>query len=416
MNTSKNLKCCWRSDLEASRNLTPQQKHGFTMLLGWLENFRIRLGIPADRKAAVTFWRKQVLDGKKEREPWQLEQWADAISWYLKWLDACHLKGADHRSVPERMRQAADSVGMRRGLARRTRQSYGSWIARYGLFAKTAKAAMSPETATAFLGWIVEEKQCSFATQKIALNALVFFFRDVCGQEEVKFDVRLKKTSKRLPTVLAQEEVPALMGQLESRYLLAAKLQYGAGLRLSELVNLRIKDLDLSRGVVTIRSGKGDKDRTSIIPQKLKKELADHLIEIRQIWEQDRSFKRAGVAIPEGLGRKFSRAGEDWNWFWLFPAQSESFDPESEVKRRHHLHPQVFNAAVKRAAYRAGITKRVTSHALRHSFATHLLENGTDLRTIQTLLGHTDVRTTEIYTHVASGANQLGVESPLDWV
>ena len=312
------------------------------------------------------------------------------------------------------MRQASDSVGMRRGLAKRTRQSYGSWIARYGLFAKTAQVAMKPETATAFLGWIVEKQHCSFATQKIALNALVFFFRDVCGKEEVKFDVRLKKTPKRLPTVLAQEEIPKLITQLENRYCLAAKLQYGAGLRLSELVNLRVKDVDLQRGMITIRGGKGDKDRTSIIPQKIQEELTNHLITIRQIWEKDRALGRAGVAIPGSLGRKFSRAGEDWNWFWLFPAHTESVDPESQITRRHHLHPQVFNEAVKRAAFRANITKRVTSHALRHSFATHLLENGIDLRTIQTLLGHTDVRTTEIYTHVASGSNQLGVKSPLD--
>ncbi len=384
------------------------------MFLGWFENYRLRRGLPAGRKAAITFWRQEVLNEKKERERWQLEQWGEAMSWYLKWLAVCQMKGADHRSIPERMRQATDSVGMRRGLARRTRQSYGSWIARYGIFAKTAKTAMQPETASRFLGWIVEEKQCSFATQKIALNALVFFFRDICGIAEVRFDVRLKKTPKRTPTVLASDEISRLLKQLEGRYLLTAKLQYGAGLRLGELVKLRVKDIDLNRGVMTIRGGKGDKDRTSMIPESLKAELADHLVTIRQVWQNDREQGRAGVAISGGLERKFSRAGEDWNWFWLFPANSESTDPETGVIRRHHLHAKVFNEAVKRAAQRAHLNKRVTSHVLRHSFATHLLENGTDLRTIQTLLGHQDVTTTEIYTHVASGVNQLGVESPLD--
>lgn len=404
----------WRDDLEASRNLSSKQKHGFLMLLGWFENFRLRSALPAGRPAAITFWRRQVVNGEKERASWQLEQWSEALSWYLNWLAVCQRKGSDHRTIPERMRDAADSAGMRRGLARRTRQSYGSWIARFGLFAKTAKAAMNPETASQFLGWIVKEKQCSYATQKLALNALAFFYRDVCGIEDFRFDVRLRKTKRRIPTVLSRDEISLVLPQLESRYLLAAKLQYGAGLRLGELVNLRIKDVDLDRGVLTIRGGKGDKDRTTVIPKILKEELSNHLIATRQLWCQDRDSGRAGVAIPGGLGRKFSRSGEHWSWFWLFPARTESTDPGSGTVRRHHLHPKVFNEALKRAAGKAMVSKRISSHALRHSFATHLLEDGTDLRTIQALLGHEDVTTTEIYTHVADGANQLGVVSPLD--
>lgn len=384
------------------------------MLLAWLENFRLRRGLPAGREAAVIFWRHQVLNKEKTRLAWQLDQWAEAIAWYLNWLNACYVNEADHRSLAERMRQASDSVGMRRGLARRTRQSYGCWIARYANFAKTAQSAIKPETGTAFLGWIVEEKQCSFATQKIALNALVFFFKDICNMREVKFDVRLRKTHRRMPTVLSQPEIPRLFQELEPHYLLAAKLQYGAGLRLSELVNLRIKDIDLDRGVVTIRGGKGDRDRTSVIPDNLKSELADHLITIQKMWQRDRQQKRSGVFIPSALGRKYSKAAEDWNWFWVFPARSESIDPESGIHQRHHLHSQVYNRAISRAARKAFIQKRVSSHTLRHSFATHLLENGTDLRTIQTLLGHSNVTTTEIYTHVAVGCNQLGVRSPLD--
>lgn len=384
------------------------------MLLGWLENFRLRLGLPAGREAAVVFWREQVLCHEKVRQPWQIKQWSEAIVWYLNWFKICQRKGSDHRGVPERMRDAADAAGMRRGLAPRTRQSYGSWIARYGAYAKTAKAAMKPESASQFLGWVIKEKKCSYATQKIALNALVFFFRDVCGINEVRFDVRLRKTKRRIPTVLSREEISQMVPRLESKYLLAAKLQYGAGLRLGELVNLRVKDLDLERGILTIRSGKGDKDRTTVIPRSLQQDLANHLIGIRKLWKQDRENHQAGVAIPGGLGRKFSRAGEDWEWFWIFPAAGESRDPESGTTRRHHLHSKVFNGALKRAASRAGLNKRVTSHALRHSFATHLLEGGTDLRTIQALLGHEDVTTTEIYTHVAIGSNQLGVINPLD--
>ena len=173
MNNKKRPKCCWRKDLETSRNLNARQKYGFTMLLGWFENFRLRKALPAGRKAAVIFWRKEILNNQKEREPWQLDQWAEAISWYLNWFAICQRKGADHRSIPERMRGAADSVAMRRGLARRTRQSYGSWIARYGAFSKTPKAAMDPDSTSRVLGFIIEEKQCPYATQKIDLHVTV---------------------------------------------------------------------------------------------------------------------------------------------------------------------------------------------------------------------------------------------------
>ncbi len=177
MNNKSPIRCCWREDLEASRNLTPQQKNGFTMLLGWFENFRLRKTLSPGREAAVLFWRTEVLHDGKEREQWQLDQWAEAMAWYLNWFRACQHKGGDHRSIPERMRDASDTFGMRRGLARRTRLSYGSWIARYGAFAKTANAAMDPAVASEFLGWIVKEQQCSYATQKIALNSLAFFFK-----------------------------------------------------------------------------------------------------------------------------------------------------------------------------------------------------------------------------------------------
>ncbi len=414
MSITKRIRCCWRKDLNASRDLTPSQKHGFTMLLSWYENFRIRSGLKAGRHSAVVFWKKQVLSEDTERQSWQLNQWAEAISWYLRWLEACKLRNADHRSLPERMRQAAESVAVRRGLSRRTRQCYACWIARYGAFAETARNAMRQDCATHFLGWLVEEKHCSFSTQKQALNALVFFFKDVCEVDEVHFNVRLRKTHRQIPTVLSQEEITGLLDALEQRYHLAARLQYGSGLRLGELISLRVKDIDLQRGVVTIRKGKGGKDRTSIIPASVRDDLTNHLMAVRASWERDRDLKKSGVAIPGALGRKFSKAGKEWEWFWLFPASSESIDPDSGLTRRHHLHEKVFNRAIKRAAQRAGITKRVSSHALRHSFATHLLENKTDLRTIQSLLGHSDVKTTEIYTHVAQETNQLGVQSPLD--
>jgi integron integrase len=189
---------------------------------------------------------------------------------------------------------------------------------------------------------------------------------------------------------------------------------HGAGLRLSELVRLRVQDVDVGRGTLTVRQGKGDKDRVTVLPKSLREEVARQIERAREIWQGDQDAKRGGVYIPGALARKFRRAAETFEWFWLFPARQISTDPESGIRRRHHLHGQVYNEAIKRAARAAGIEKRVTSHALRHSFATHLLENGTDLRTIQDLLGHEDITTTEIYLHVATGANGLGVESPLD--
>ncbi|MEM6914993.1 MAG: integron integrase, partial [Verrucomicrobiota bacterium] len=304
------------------------------------------------------------------------------------------------------------------------KQIYSAWVVKYGTFAGDERSVMKVETATRFLTSVVDDEDQAYSSQKQALNALAFFFKQVCGIENPVFGVKLKKTGARIPVVLSKEETQSLLNELEgetkerkkpvNRYALAAKLQYGAGLRRSELVRLRIKDIDLARGSITIRSGKGDKDRVTMVPKNLKEDLA-HQIEIaRALWQKDRSAHLAGVHIPGALRRKFSKASETFEWFWLFPALRTSIDPEDGIKKRYHLHAQVYNEAIKRAARNAGIEKRVTTHALRHSFATHLLEAGLDLRTIQELLGHEDITTTEIYLHVAMGSRGLGVESPLD--
>jgi integron integrase len=418
MSTLK-TRCCWRKDLSEFRNLSDRERSGFLLVLEWFENFRLRNELEAGRAAAKVFWKTEVIREDRPRETWQLEQWGDAIQWYLKWLDACAESGVDHRSLAERVRAAVRSGCARRGLSLRTKQCYGAWAARYSLFAKDERAVMEAATATRFLTYVVEDEDCAYSTQKQALNALAFFFKYVLDIEDPVFGVKLNKTGTRIPVVLAKTETRQLFERLESsngqntHYALAARIQYGAGLRLFELMRLRIKDVDLVRGTLTVRKGKGDKDRMTVLPKCLLKEIAAHIERARALWEQDCREGKAGVYIPGALARKFRNASETFEWFWLFPAKQLSVDPESGRRMRHHLHDKVYNEAIKRAASAAGIEKRVTSHALRHSFATHLLENGTDLRTIQELLGHEDITTTEIYLHV-SMSHGLGVSSPLD--
>ncbi len=415
---------CWRKDLAEFRGISEMDRRGFLLVLEWFENFRLRHEMKAGTEAVRCFWRAEVLRTARPqehpREPWQLEQWERALRWYLNWLQACAAAQADHRSLPERVRGAVQAAGARRGLALTTKRCYGGWAARFAKFAGDEREVMQVAVASRFLESVVADEDCAYSTQKQALNAVAFFFKHVCGVEDPVFEVKLCKTGRRVPVVLSKGETRQVFAQLErrgradSQSSLAARVQYGAGLRRSELVRLRIKDVDLERGQLTVRQGKGDKDRCTVLPKSLVKALAAQVDRAREQWRADREAGLAGVHIPGALGRSMQRAAESFEWFWLFPARQTSVDPECRVRRRHHIHAQAYGEAVKRAAAAARIPKRVTSHALRHSFATHLLEGGTDLRTIQELLGHEDITTTEIYLHVAVGTNGLGVTSPLD--
>ncbi|NNE94282.1 MAG: integron integrase [Verrucomicrobiales bacterium] len=412
MNSETTSEFDWRLDLKHSRDLTRPEKSGFELLLSWFENWRVSRQLSPGREAAVEFWRSQVL--AKERENWQIDQWTQGIRWYLNWLTHCRDQGYSGQSISERVRLSVDRAGGRRGLARRTRQTYAGWVGRFAIYAGDEASVLNEETAREWLSHLVTDRKVSFSTQKQALNALNFFYRDVCGREDVDLKVTFRKTPKRIPNVFSFEQICRILDHLSPTCRLAAELQYGAGLRVSELLELRIKDIDLDRRQITVRSGKGDRDRVTVLPARLTARLTEWKEEIREIHEQDRRKELPGVALPNAFERKNPKAGKEWAWFWLFPAPRLSTDPDTGILRRHHFYDGSYGNALREAARRAGIEKRVRSHDLRHSFATHLLESGTDIRTLQELLGHADVSTTMIYTHVARNFSHAGATSPLD--
>ena len=256
-------------------------------------------------------------------------------------------------------------------------------------------------------------QQVSPSTQKQALNALVFFLQEGLAHQLGEIRFTYARERRRVPTVLSRAECGRLFTALSGTTRLMAELMYGSGLRLMELLRLRVQDLDLERRHLLVHAGKGDKDRSTVVPERLVEELRGHLERLRRLHEEDRQAGLPGVWLPEGLARKYQRAGERWEWQWLFPSRETSVDSRSGVRRRHHAVDSTFQNAVRRGAEAAKIDKRVSPHVLRHSFATHLLEAGADIRTVQELLGHESVETTQIYTHVMQKPG-IGVRSPLD--
>ena len=300
------------------------------------------------------------------------------------------------------------------GLLWRTEETYRGWAARFARFiAPRSPYAASKEDVAEFLTALAVEQRAAPSTQKQALNALVFLLQEALHRELGDFDFRRANPRQRVPTVLTRGECVALFAQLEGTTRLMAELMYGSGLRLMELLRLRVQDLDLDRHRLQVRGGKGDKDRVTALPGALAPRLRKQLERLRELHQSDREAGLPGVWLPEGLARKWPKAGERWQWQWVFPSRETSVDPASGVRRRHHLVDSTFQNLIRGAADRAGINKRVTPHVLRHSFATHLLEAGTDIRTVQELLGHQSVETTQIYTHVMQKPG-LGVRSPLD--
>ncbi len=273
---------------------------------------------------------------------------------------------------------------------------------------------MGPSEVRAFLTHLAVNRKVAASTQNQALNAIVFMYREVIRRDPGEFgEFEPAKRPKRLPTVLTRDEVQRVLTHLSGTYGLMARLLYGSGMRLMECVRLRIKDVDLAAGTITVRSGKGDKDRVTILPDSLRGPLHEHIERLRGLHAQDREQNLPGVELPYAFAVTSPNAGVSWPWQWVFAARSPSRDPRSGIVRRNHVLEDGLQRAMKKAVELAKLSKRASCHTLRHSFATHLLEAGTDIRTVQELLGHSDVSTTQIYTHVMSKPG-LGVRSPLD--
>jgi integron integrase len=412
----------------AQEELPDRLRRSFEITIRWYLGFcrRGRAEVTAQSARDFIDWAAQ----QKRPQDWQLEQWKGALRWLFRTAKAeagsaaVAPKSADaegevwlpasKESWPE-WKVAFLTVLRRRKYSYRTEQSYGFWIQRFAEHWGTQDLRAQSETEIKqFLDTLALDENLSASSQRQALNALVFLFREVFQKELGDFsDFRRAKVRTHLPVWLTRDELQRLFECLDEHTRVMAKLIYGGGLRLMELLRLRVKDVDLQQEIITVRGGKGDRDRYAPLAHTLVARLEAHLAALRQVYDADRAQEVAGVWLPDGLERKYPNAGKEWPWFWLWPESRLARDPRAGIWRRHHIPDRTFQIAVKVAATKANLNKRVTPHVLRHSFATHLIENGYHVRTVQELLGHQKLETTEIYTHVV-GKPGLGVKSPLD--
>lgn len=297
----------------------------------------------------------------------------------------------------------------------RTETQYVQWIRRFILFhGKRHPQEMGAVEVEAFLTHLAVTGKVSASTQNQALSALLFLYKEILSIDLPWLNEIVRaKQPQRLPTVLTRTEVQAILVRMSGTYGLMANLLYGTGMRLMECVRLRVKDVDFERREILIRDGKGAKDRITMLPESLADPLQAHLLHRRTLFDDDSRLGKASVYLPDALARKYPNAATEWAWQYIFPSGSFSIDPRTGAERRHHIDEKLLQRAMKKAVQASGITKLATPHTLRHSFATHLLDSGYDIRTIQELLGHKDVHTTMIYTHVLNKGGR-GVRSPLD--
>lgn len=301
-----------------------------------------------------------------------------------------------------------------RHFAWATEKTYVYWVKRYIYFHhKTHPKNMGAAEVDAFLSHIAIQGQCSPSTQAIALNALVFLYRELLQQDLGVLNFQFSKRQRRLPSVFSAEEATRVLSFLSGQYLLMAQLMYGAGLRSMECLRLRVKDIDFDMNEITVRSGKGGKDRRTVLPKKAADGLRKQIEQISLLHQLDLKNGVGAVWMPYALAKKYPNAAVSLGWQFIFPSEVTSMDPQAHVERRHHIHPRTMQRKIYSAIVAAKIHKKASAHTFRHSFATRLLEANYDLRTIQELLGHTDISTTEIYTHVLNKGGR-GIHSPID--
>ncbi len=302
-----------------------------------------------------------------------------------------------------------------RHYSRRTEQTYCQWVKRFVRFNNLRHPSeMAEPEINAFLTYLALKEKVSASTQNQALSALLFLYRHIIGREvgDLGEVIRARKP-KHLPVVMTRDEVKAVLANLKGDKWLMASLMYRAGLRLMECLRLRVQDIDFERNEILVRDGKGDKDRITMLPVSLQPPLQEHLTKVKKVHERDLAQGWGSVQLPYALDRKYPNASSEWRWQWVFPQENRWKNTRTGEEGRHHVHESIIQKAVGRAVRKSVLTKRATCHTFRHSFATHLLESGYDIRTIQELLGHKDVKTTMIYTHVLNRGGK-GVKSPVD--
>lgn len=324
-----------------------------------------------------------------------------------------HPQNSISQEKPKLLEQVRSTIRLRH-YSYKTEKSYLTWIKQFIYYhnVRHPKEMAEPEI-NQFLSYLVEKRHVSASTQNQALCAIVFLYKEFLKQNVGDLNLVWAKRHKRIPVVFSREEIKALFKQMSGIYWIMAMLLYGAGLRLREVLQLRVKDVDFNYNQMIIRNTKGKEDRVVPLPQKVKEPLKEHLRKVQNLHKKDLKDGFGHVYLPDALERKYPNDAKEWIWQYVFPAHQISTDPRSGIRRRHHLYDTVLQKAIKNAVRKAGIQKRGTCHTLRHSFATHLLENGYDIRTIQELLGHKHLETTMIYTHVVK-QGALGIQSPAD--
>lgn len=359
-----------------------------------------------------------MLEAKGSLESWQIKQANDAVIIYHH-----HFRRRDNGGPVSAAAGNQDEIMAKvrewmriKHYAKRTEKSYLNWISQFLRYVREPgdKQQISVVHFSGFISYLATKRRVSASTQNQAFNALLLLFRDILHVDtaDLPRSVRARR-GKRLPSVLSVEEVRKIFATVEPHYRLMIRLLYGSGMRMGELLGLRVQDIDFDHRLITVHAAKGDKDRTTLLPESLIEPLQQHLQAVKSLHEQDLREGFGAVWLPDALVRKYPNAATEWPWQFVFPSAQLSRDPESGVLRRHHVYDKTLQAAMQRAVRRTGINKRASLHTLRHSFATHLLMQGTDIREIQELLGHKSVETTMIYTHVVREL-KTNAKSPLD--